>query len=87
MTSKWIFGIVGLVLGIAGTLFFMHFLIAANAYDPTSVYRLQAAGQEVNCLSFSTIQNVCNASREIVNMQAYVSYGEGYKAAEARCQD
>lgn len=83
---KWLFGVIGLVLGIGGTLFAMHFLIAANAYDPTSMYRVEAAGTNVSCLSVASVQAVCNVSREIIDMQAYVSYNKGYKDAKAGCE-
>ena len=84
-SEKWLFGIVGVLLGIGGTLFAMHFLIAANAYDPTSMYRVEAAGTNVSCLSVASVQAVCNVSREIIDMQSYLSYDKGYKEAEARC--
>lgn len=74
--------------GCALALFLMHFLVAANAYDPTSVYEVEANDETVSCLSIRSIQQVCNVSREIVDMQASISYNEGYADASRRgCSD
>lgn len=66
MKSEWYFGIGGLVLGIAGTLFIMHFLVGANAWDSESMYMVEIGDEKVSCLTLGSVQQVCNMSREVL---------------------
>lgn len=69
--------------GCALALTLMHFLVAANAYDPTSVYEVEAAGEKVSCLTVGSIQQICGVSRELLEMATILAYDQGYDACKA----